>query len=225
MIKYRKLAAPYYPDAFSTKPKTAVDTTRVVTVRRISRKKSAAQAPAAMPNGNEITEKTFLPATHPSNLSDAEWESVQTKLKTQFKSIMDTYVTPGSPREANLPVKTRKVIDENYVQGIIHPNLLVKGYEHIYNMLRENSLFKFLKKTYFASPAAPAVMELPKVSMRQLIMSELVSPYTYDDFLNYLKQEVFEINVALSRKFGISQQDSLVFQCRCSLFPKSFEFG
>ncbi|KAI8911822.1 RGS domain-containing protein [Gorgonomyces haynaldii] len=209
VMKYRRQTLPYFPDAVLFRMKTLNINARPISMiinRKLSVKSVDGESPV------EIDKTEFTPSIKPNSVSDEEWVQIKSKISDSFSEMVETFVVPGAVKEVNLPVRVRKTIEECYRQHVTHPHVFTKAYEHIYNMLRENTLQKFLKKTYFESPNAPALLELPKVTMKNLILNELKSPYGNQEFYIFLKGEVMGLMVALCGESRVLVRDCAVSQ-------------
>jgi hypothetical protein len=81
----------------------------------------------------------------PSHMTQNEYQEKIVGLKEMLEKIISTFVRPNSKKEVNITANIRKPLLTQYEQGIIHPDILNLAYDHVANMLRLNSLQKFLK--------------------------------------------------------------------------------
>jgi hypothetical protein len=152
------------------------------------------------PNSKNTAEFVIPEPEQPKHLSKTEYDARMTESVTLLKQIVDTYVRPDSAREVNLPVYIRKPFLKLYDQGKCHPDLLIESFDHIANMLRLNNLTKFLKKAYQNDPnkkeVSPQRVMAAKVTIKEVILNELPSPRSLNDFKKFLMREVNGIHVA-----------------------------
>ncbi|KAJ3316059.1 hypothetical protein HDV04_000268 [Boothiomyces sp. JEL0838] len=124
VINYHKFASPYYPNPLNlanTSPLTNTGTQK----------------------GNE--QPSFVLPVQPSTMSGEKYKELMVQLKTMCQSIVDTYIKSESLREINIIERQRKQIVNELSSGNYHPEIWKPTFEHIANLLRTNSLTKFLK--------------------------------------------------------------------------------
>lgn len=121
----------------------------------------------------------LTPAKKPHDMSQQVFADTLVRVRDSMKSLIDTFVRADSDKEVNLPINQRKPLIAGFNSGYYHPDLLMFAFEHISNMLRVNSLSKFLK-IGFEHARFNAILEqsIPKVTLNQLINDEAPQPYS-----------------------------------------------
>jgi hypothetical protein len=126
-------------------------------------------------------------------MSPEQLEAVSDDLKYHALQIYETYIQNGAKMEINITTKAKKEIEMGMQEHILHPALWDDAYGHIERTLQQNALTKFLKTKFFANPSADVLLELPRVTIRNLILGDFQSPYSFDDFLKHLQPVVFSL--------------------------------
>jgi hypothetical protein len=94
-----------------------------------------------------ISKVSAIQPTFGFTMSDTETEQLIRKMKDATKNILETYILDQSPKEINIIARIRKSIIAEINSGNYHPDVFKSAFEHIGNLLRTNSLPKFLKTT------------------------------------------------------------------------------
>eukprot|EP00842_Homolaphlyctis_polyrhiza_P003046 jgi/Hompol1/3742/HPOL_006713-RA len=169
--------------------------------------------------GEQVDTRIISPAALPSSIPAAELLATLSKIKTGFHNIIKTYISLDSPKEINLPSKTKKRVLDEFEAGNYCPDVFVDAVAHIINMLRTGPFVKYLaylaknpqsQKTSVASQASKLSERMPsslpgsanpspigspsipggvKVTIRVVISNVLPPPYSNKDFLDFLKKE------------------------------------
>ena len=134
-------------------------------------------------------------------MSEAEFKQRIGNSKQILSLIIDDYVREGSPKEINITVRIRKPLMEKYGSGFFSPEILHEATEHILNLLRWNQRSKFLSQAQarsqnssFASISSENKRGVgsKKATMKQIVMDELPSPHSLEDFKAFAKKEFVE---------------------------------
>ncbi|KAI8901666.1 hypothetical protein BC833DRAFT_576803 [Globomyces pollinis-pini] len=134
VITYHKLASPYYPNPL---PLAAKDTVTSATAGTPSIT-TPLETPSSVvpPVLAEPPEYITPPVPSPD---------VAKRIQDMFTVIVEDFITPGGQREINIIERHRKFILTEFKNGNYHPEIWKSTFEHIANLLRANSLIKFLK--------------------------------------------------------------------------------
>jgi hypothetical protein len=130
------------------------------------------------------------PPVKPQYMANEEFESRLSKDLEMLTQLVNCYIKPDSEREVNLPVNCRKPFFKLYYEGFTHPDILDDCLKHIQNMLRLNSLNKFLKAGYDKIDKTDKKSTAKGRTIKEVVLNELPPPFTTHDFLTYLKKEV-----------------------------------
>ncbi|KAJ3304219.1 hypothetical protein HDV03_002956 [Kappamyces sp. JEL0829] len=147
--------------------------------------------------GNGSFSSDFSPSPmQPADLGESQYNEAIASLKKRIRTMADTYIRADSPKQMNLPASLRKYLLTHIDSDSCHQDLLNQPYEHIANELRLNRLPSFLKAK-FEVARLEAILEasIPKYTITQLLNNEIASPYSRNDFLRFVKQDVCEENL------------------------------
>jgi hypothetical protein len=75
-----------------------------------------------------------------------DFEEVSPKLDRRIMEIFDLYIRPGSIKEIDISSKDRKKLETELEFKNNHPDIWKPVFENIANLLRANSLEKFLNQ-------------------------------------------------------------------------------
>jgi hypothetical protein len=90
-------------------------------------------------------------ASEPTNNDFPEYA----QLKEQICGILDTYFTPGTQKELNVPDKIRKKLVKDVKElGLLHPDVFLDAVDNVCTMMRLSSFPNFYRAAQ-ASLAAP----------------------------------------------------------------------
>lgn len=152
-----------------------------------------------------------------STLTNDQFKAELLACKNCLDAIVEKFIRPDSVREVNLPVHVRKPFLQLHDKGVHHPNLIDESISHIVNMLRLNTLTKFLKSASRLEGKLFNEMSdgNEKLTIKQIVLNFVPKPYSREDFMAFLKKEVrTTITLALrgmSRILGFCYRLSQVF--------------
>jgi protoporphyrinogen oxidase len=92
-------------------------------------------------------------AEKPESFSQEKFESKLDAIKKRLDLIIQNFVKPNAPKEANITAPIRKILLKNFEDGIYHPDILNLSYDHVANTLRLNTLNQFLQESFEISKA------------------------------------------------------------------------
>jgi hypothetical protein len=95
------------------------------------------------PSEADKPEKPAFSAT----ATDQEIAQLTNKMKLATQSILETFISEQAKKEVNITARQRKAILAELESGNLHPEVWRPAFEHIANLLRSNSLTKFLRAT------------------------------------------------------------------------------
>jgi Regulator of G protein signaling domain len=174
-------------------------------------------------NSVSLAECDVPPPVKRSTITNEQFEAEILECKKTLDAIVGNFIRPDSSREVNLPVYVRKPFLLLHQKGIHHPDLINESMEHIVNMLRQNTLSKFL--TAASKNEGNFLKETPddheKFTIKQIVLNFVPKPYSRADFLEFLKKEViFQSKLALRRRFRISDICYRISQILVKVFSR-----
>ncbi|KAJ2963005.1 hypothetical protein NQZ79_g1952 [Umbelopsis isabellina] len=79
-------------------------------------------------------------------------------LKQKFDYIVDTFLSPNSPQEINIPCEMREYILNQYrLQGCYHPALFNLAKDSVLELMRVNSFIPWVSQLQSSTPSSPAL--------------------------------------------------------------------
>jgi hypothetical protein len=134
---------------------------------------SSSRSSIVQPLADELSEPI-----RPVSVSQEDFEKILANMKCDFDNILSCFVNEDSPKQINLSVKQVNDLQEHSNKARVNPIVFNASYDHIYEMLRLNLLQKFLRKAFFASPNSRPFQNVANLSIKELILNELKSPFS-----------------------------------------------
>ncbi|KAJ3276859.1 hypothetical protein HDV01_002914 [Terramyces sp. JEL0728] len=184
---YEKLAKGLFP--------TPIPMVRMSTiVRGATVSKRDSKLPTTFEETDYPLDKLFFPEK-PNNLSEDDYQKHVQKVKDANQAIHDQYISESAPSEINIPTKIKKPLLSKISKNVLHPDIYRESKKHIFDMMQQNNLTKFLKTTYkdglskgwgYLTKGLSSRLENPsRKKLDKLLLDELQPPYSYIGFSEF----------------------------------------
>lgn len=123
-------------------------------------------------------EDIYPSALKPSSMGIREYNSTVLKLNKIYEDIFETYLLPNARRRVVTPETIMSNLMKSYEQKVYHPDILTRAYDFFAANL-ENNVWELYSKYIEPSHSKKEEGDIPRVSIKQLVLNEFASPYSY----------------------------------------------